>query len=95
MLAQNPEAYTIQLIGVRDEATLGRFIERHGLQDKAVYYASGGKDKQPWFSLLYGVYPDRKAAEAGRRGLPAELRKKDVWYRRLDAVQNEIRDIAR
>ncbi len=95
LLAQNPEAYTIQLIGVRDEATLGRFIERHGLQDKAVYYASGGKDKQPWFSLLYGVYPDRKAAEAGRRGLPAELRKKDVWYRRLDAVQNEIRDIAR
>ncbi len=95
LLAQNPEAYTIQLIGVRDEDTLGRFIERHGLQDKAVYYASGGKDKQPWFSLLYGVYPDRKAAEAGRRSLPAELSKKDVWYRRLDAVQNEIRDIVR
>jgi len=95
LLAQNPQAYTMQLLGVREEATLAQFIERYGLQDKALYYESRGKGKQPWFSLLYGVYPDRKAAEAGRRKLPAALRKKDVWFRRLDAVQSEIRDSAR
>ncbi len=81
----------MQLLGVREEATLARFIERYGLQDKALYYESRSKGKQPWFSLLYGVYPDRKAAQAGRRKLPAALRKKDFWFRRLDAVQSEIR----
>jgi DamX protein len=90
LLQQDPEAYTWQLLGVREEASLQAFIKQHGLQDKAAYFQTV-RQGRPWFALLYGVYPDRSAAIAARSKLPPSLVKKDAWLRQLRAVQEEIR----
>jgi DamX protein len=91
LLRQNPNAYTLQLVALGEEAGISRFLERFSLPGQAAYFRTMRQGK-PWFSLLYGVYPDRQAALAARARLPAELQHSDVWPRSLASVQEEIRN---
>lgn len=90
LLSRKPTAYTLQLIGLRDEPAIREFIKRHGLEGKAAYFKTS-RGGRPWFPLLYGIYPDRKAAIAARSRLPRKLRRPDIWVRSLESVQTEIR----
>ncbi|VAX10397.1 hypothetical protein MNBD_GAMMA26-175 [hydrothermal vent metagenome] len=89
LLAQKSSAYTLQLIGLQDEASIRAFIKRHRLQGKAAYFKATKKG-QPWFALLYGAYPNRKTAVSARSKLPKRLRRADIWIRSLESVQTEI-----
>ena len=90
LLAQNPSAYTLQLIGVREENAAAGFIRSHGLQGPVAYFRSL-REGRAWFSVVYGVFPDREAAVAGRTKLPSALREAGVWPRSLASVQQAIR----
>ncbi|MEJ2685940.1 MAG: AAA family ATPase [Gammaproteobacteria bacterium] len=90
LLRQNPRAYTLQLLGARDEASVRRFIRVHHLGKQAMYYTGDFKGA-PWYVLLYGVYPDIEAAHKALAGLPPKVRKGGPWARRLSTVQKDIR----
>jgi len=89
LLGQEPAAYTLQLIGLGDEKAVARFIERHRLNKDVAYFRSN-RDGTPWYSVLYGIYPNRDAAVAARATLPGKLGH-GVWPRTLGSVQQAIR----
>jgi DamX protein len=91
LLKQSPEDYTLQLIGLRDAQGIPRFIKRHSLNGQAAYFRTSHQG-QPWFVVLYGVYPNRSAAVKARSTLPPKLRSTGVWPRSFGDVQKEIRN---
>ena len=90
LLGQKASSYTLQLLGVQDEASIERFLRRHGLQEKAAYFRTM-RDNRAWFSVVYGIYPDRAAAVEARSSLPGELRDSGVWPRSIASIHQVIR----
>jgi len=90
LLEQNPENYTLQLIGVGDAEGVQRFLRAQQLSGDLAYFRTLRNGK-PWFIVVKGVYPSRAAAVAARDGLPARLRKSGVWPRTLGSVHEAIR----
>jgi energy-coupling factor transporter ATP-binding protein EcfA2 len=90
ILAQNPSHYTIQILGVRDEKAVLKFVGKHRLWNQAAYFQSDYKGKN-WFSLLYGLYPTRKEALSAKEKLPEEIRKLSPWIRKMSSVHNAIK----
>jgi DamX protein len=91
LLQQNSSAYTLQLIGLQEQEAVERFVRTHGLQGSCAYFRSL-RNGRPWFSVVYGIYPDREGAVAGRSKLPAALRGTGVWPRSLASVQQAIQE---
>jgi DamX protein len=89
ILTQKPSAYTLQLVAVRDEAAIKRFIQKHQLSGDIAYFKTN-RSGQAWYSVIYGVYPDRSAAIQGRETLPPALRKSDVWPRTYASIQEAV-----
>jgi type II secretory pathway predicted ATPase ExeA len=92
LLQQNPAFYTIQIIGVRNEKELWKFIENtlppH--QIPIAYYQTKFKGS-PWYPLLYGIYPTRKQALSAIQNLPKDIQKLSPWMRKLSAVQKSVK----
>ena len=86
---QQPSAYTLQLLGVQQEAAVHSFLQRHRLPGETAYFRTQ-REGRPWFSVVYGIYPDRAAAVAARAGLPAAVRDGGVWPRSLASIQEAI-----
>jgi len=89
LLSQKPTAYTLQVIGLTDRSKIPAYIKRHKLAGKIAYFKTS-RNGQPWYPLLYGIYPDRAAAIAARPKLASKLRQKDIWTRSLESVHKEI-----
>lgn len=88
LLAQNPDAYTLQIAGSSQEGDIRRALKKFNLTDPAAVFSASRKGK-PWFGLVTGVYADFASAKQARAALPEELMR-GAWVRRLSAVQNEI-----
>ncbi len=89
LLVQNPEAFTLQLIGVQNEAAAYSFVARHKIADKSAIFVTQREGK-PWVSVVYGVYAGRDVAVAARGKLPAGLRRGGVWPRNFASIQQAI-----
>ena len=76
--------YTLQLLGVKDRAAASEFIRRHQLGKEARVIETR-RNGQPWFTVAYGSYTSRAAAEAAAAGLPASARRATTpWVRALN-----------
>ena len=91
LLSQNEESYTIQIIGVSNEATLLDFIERNRFlkQNEIAYYKSTFQGR-PWYQALYGIYPSGREARIAAEKLPENIRQAGPWIRKLSGVQKAI-----
>lgn len=87
--SQSPNHYTVQLFGTHEEKNAVAFIQQHKLAGQAKYFASGHRGKTI-YSVIYGAYPDKAAAEAATRKLPATLRGIKPWIRRFADVQASV-----
>jgi len=90
LLSQKPTTYTLQIVGLRNEADIEAFIKQHKLQGSVAYFKTSHAGR-PWLPLLYGVYPDKHAATAARSKLSSQLNLKDIWARSLGSVHKEIK----
>ncbi len=92
LLSQDGESYTIQIIGVSNEATLLDFVERNQLlkQNEIAYYKSTFQGR-PWYQALYGIYPSGREARLAAEKLPENIRQAGPWIRKLSGVQKAIR----
>jgi DamX protein len=86
ILTQSPVAYTLQLVGVRDEPAARRFIEQHRVRGDIAYFKTT-RSGRPWYSVIQGVYGDRSSALKSRETLPPALRNSGVWPRTFASVQ--------
>lgn len=89
LLAQKPTSYTLQIVGLRSEEGIKKFVEKHRLSGQIAYFRKmrGGA---PWFSVLYGIYPDKKSAMVAIKTLPQALQKSGVWPRSLKSIQKQL-----
>ena len=89
LLKQNPENFTLQLIGLGDGQGVQRFLRAQQLSGDVAYFQTLRNGK-PWFIVVSGVYPSRAAAVAARDSLPTRLRRSGVWPRTLGSVHEAI-----
>jgi septal ring-binding cell division protein DamX len=85
IVAQDPNHYTVQLIGSSNEAAVIRFIHKHGIEKEASYYSTTHNGK-PWFSVLYGNFPSLDAARQAAKRLPPSLRNASPWLRSFSEI---------
>ena len=88
-LAGQPSTnFVLQIMGSDDPARVRSFIARAGVSLRVYRKMNNGKE---WYSVVYGNYATRAAAEKAQKNLPPGLASSKPWVRRLDAVQKEIR----
>nr|VFJ63097.1 MAG: Sporulation related domain-containing protein [Candidatus Kentron sp. DK] len=75
---QDPRHYTIQLVGLSTKKRMMRYIEEHRLASRVAWLKTINRGKD-LFVVVYGVYPNRKAASAEVKTLPPALRKTKPW----------------
>jgi len=84
---QEPEHYTIQVIGLRDRNKLQGFIDTHPEWAPWAIYRQTLKGEPLWV-LIQGDYAEVELARAARDQFPADVQKRDqLWIRRFKMVQ--------
>lgn len=85
--APHRTSWTLQVMSSADQAAVEAFVRTH----PALRYYRRAHPSHPWV-VLYGQYPDRAAAEAARRNLPAALSALQPWPRSHSQIESEIID---
>ena len=80
---QNKNHFTLQLLGTHNKSTLPDYIKKFALKNDAAVFKTkrNGKD---WFTLIYGFYPTKSAAQAAAKQLPKGVSK--PWIRSFASI---------
>jgi DamX protein len=87
---QDPSHYVIQLVGTRDAAAAGKFLEDHKLGSQGAWFVTSHESK-PWYIVVYGTYPDNSSARTAINALPETLRARSPWPRSVASVIKNAR----
>jgi len=84
---QNPEHFTLQLMGSHQRSSLSLVQRAHklGAQSAIVRTQLKGAD---WYILIYKSFPDKQQARDAAKALPEPLRLTQPWPRRLGELKN-------
>lgn len=91
ILAQEQKKYTFQLMGSWESAEIDEFIEKHKLSGDIARFVSL-RDNKPWYVLIYGIYPSKKAALQASSRWKGPMSNLPTWLRRFDSVQKQIKE---
>lgn len=82
---QKPSHFVIQLVGTRSAAAASKFLDEHKLGAEGAWFLTshGG---QPWYVVIYGMYPDNASARAAIGALPESLRAGSPWPRSVASI---------
>ena len=92
-LKQDPTHFTIQLFISRLASGARDFVRRHRLGGEAGIVRTT-HDGAPRYTVLYGIYPSRAAAQQAESRLDPALRKLKPWIRNIGGVQAQLRAAA-
>ncbi len=88
--SQDPSKFTLQLLGARQSNSIKKFLRKYtDLNGKAVYFHTR-HDTRDWYTVVYGVYPDRSQAAKAIKRLPKELQKASPWIRSFGSIHAEL-----
>lgn len=88
ILASQGEDFTLQLMGVRDQNELTRFIQENSLQGAQVFHTYYlNKD---WYVLVSGRYRNHTEALKALETLPDNIKELKPWIRQLTTIQKAI-----
>jgi len=90
ILQQRESDYTLQLVSASELGSLQRFCTKHAICPQAAYYQSNVQGKT-LYRLLYGIYPNNRAAQDALQALPDELLQLSPWSRQFQQIQPEIK----
>jgi TPR repeat protein len=86
---QPADHYTIQVFADSRKENAEDFIRRNGLGGHALWFESLRND-EPWYSVVYGSYPDISRARKALAELPAALRAGGAWVRGFGGIQQAM-----
>lgn len=89
IMAQKPSDLTLQLLGTSNQKALRRFIHNAELKGDMAYFEATASGK-PWFTLIYGRYTDRAAAEQASAHVRDLAPAVKPWIRPMSAVQKHV-----
>lgn len=87
ILDQEPNDFTLQLLGTHNKASIEKFTKAHKLTNNVAVYQTLRNDKT-WYSLIYGSYDTKEAAQQAKKKITNK--KVKPWLRRFDNVQAKI-----
>jgi len=90
ILTQNPNHYTIQVIGLSKKSSLENLIKGHdNLAPFATYTLQ--RNNKPLHLLIQGVYPNVEDARKAKANFPKSIQKpKELWIRKFEKIQELI-----
>ena len=80
---QNKSHYTLQLLGTHQKNTLQKYLSKYSLNNDAATFKSKRNNKD-WFTLIYGNYPTKTAAQNAVKQLPKGVSK--PWVRSFASI---------
>lgn len=83
---QESKKYTIQLASSRYEKSIKKAYEDNNIKGKGGYYHYV-RDGVNRYALIYGTFKTVAAAKDAMKDLPAKLRKKTPWVRKIKSLQ--------
>lgn len=89
ILAIDPNNYTVQLLGLREEQGILAMLKGLPSDEKYRYFRTEYQDG-PWYVLVYGDFSDRQQAVNAAAALPKKLRPKSAWIRRVSGIQKGL-----
>jgi len=91
-LRQQPDSsYVLQLLSAQYMSNIKNLISgQSGIQSQLSGYVKYTPSGKPRYLLLYGIYPDARAAKAAINAMPAELRSVNPWPRVISDVIKEL-----
>lgn len=93
LLAQNPKAFTVQLLGAPDPSTMARIIAQYSAQlgDNGLAYAVTQRNQRDRYNLFYGLFDTAEQARTALESLPPALRVNKPWVRQMRSVHSALR----
>lgn len=85
--SQAPGHYVVQILGTSSEATAQAYVAEQGGEYRYFKKTLQGK---PLYVVTYGNFPDRAAALAAIKVLPAKVQAGKPWPRTVASVQQEL-----
>lgn len=89
ILSWRADYYTLQVLGVSQKTAAEDYIARQSNRAILRLYRTSRKNK-PWFVVVAGVFPNRAAAEAAKKDLPANQLRAQPWLRQVQALHKEL-----
>jgi len=93
VLSQPSSRYTFQLMGSWEREEVYDFIEQYALVGDVAVFESM-RNGEVWHVLVYGSFTSKQAAIEASAQWPAPLNTLPSWLRRLDSVQQQIKNKA-
>ncbi|MDH5369237.1 MAG: SPOR domain-containing protein [Gammaproteobacteria bacterium] len=86
---QNKNHFTLQLLGTHQQSALPDYVKKFALKNDAAMFKTkrNGKD---WFTLIYGHYPTKSAAQTAANQLPTGVNK--PWIRSFASILPLLRN---
>lgn len=84
--SQDPEYFTIQLIGSRSEQAIQRYIEEQNLGNQVAYFKTR-RNGATWYALVHGSFATKKEAKDAIKKLPPALRRSSPWVRKFADIR--------
>lgn len=91
LLAQNGDAYTLQILAASQKDALMKYVRRQSNSSSLRIY-QGVREGKQLFVVVVGVYPTRKEALSAIIDLPLVQRQGGPWPRQLKTVHADIRE---
>lgn len=80
---QNKNHFTLQLLGTHQKNTLPNYLKKFALTNDAAIFKTK-RDNKDWFTLVYGQYPTKAAAQTAAKQLPKGVTK--PWVRSFASI---------
>jgi len=84
---QNPQHFTMQLLGTFNKSSLIDFVKTHNLEKNTAFFVSQ-RNNRNWYTLVHGNFSSKLLAEQELKKLPTELQKTKPWIRRFSDIQS-------
>ncbi len=80
---QNKNHFTLQLLGTHQKSTLPVYLNKFSLKNDAAVFKTN-RDGKDWFTLIYGHYSTKSAAQNAAKQLPKGVTK--PWIRSFASI---------
>ncbi len=88
LLSADPEAFTLQLIGVREKSKLDRLVAEFKVPE-SVDIVESLRQGQAWFVLIHGQFATKEAAAQATADLPATFKNQEPWIRTFQSIRTD------
>lgn len=89
ILDQKNSSYGLQLLSVSNKSNLVKFCKKHKICDKSAFYSTLVNGKR-LVRLIYGSYPNHKAAKLAKANLSDSLKAVSPWARSFEKIKSEL-----